>query len=98
MKTANENARQIFLALEQAATSITSHALHTNQQWPFVTVEDFELRMQDTRALGAKTGTITLNTFIQEKDAAAWANYSRANFQRWNIESQLASPEFDKVD
>lgn len=75
------NAKQRLEALTGLTAQITSHALNTNETFPFVTLPDFERRATTTLQL-AEVVAIAMYPIITLEQRDAWTAYSVAN-QGW---------------
>ena len=80
---AERNVAGVFAQLHGQATSITSYARATKQQWPFVTVADFEVRSSEVSGLAA-TDLIIFAPMVAPEQWGAWNTYSAAH-RNWTI-------------
>ena len=85
---AERNVAGVFAQLHSQATSTTSNALATNQQWPFVTIADFERRASETSGL-ASSDMILFSPIVKPEERQAWETYSTANSD-WTITVSVA--------
>ena len=85
---AERNVAGIFAQLHGQATSTTSHAKATNQQWPFVTVADFERRSSEVSGLAA-SDLIILAPLVTPEQREAWTVYSNAH-RNWTITVRIS--------
>jgi hypothetical protein len=65
-------------AMNSMATAITSHALDTNQTFPFVTISNFEIRGSDLRVQSDAT-SIHWMPLVTDETRVAWEGYALAN-------------------
>ena len=76
------NAQRRVGAIENLASSITSHARHTNSTWPNVTLPDFERRAGLVANELAKVMSIILVPVVTDSNRNEWEEYS-VNNQDW---------------
>jgi len=69
------------LAVKSCTTAITASAVANGEEWPFVTVRDFEVLGESTRAQSG-IEVMTWGPFVQPSQLPEWNNYSVAN-QDW---------------
>jgi hypothetical protein len=65
-------------AMNSMATAITSHALDTNQSFPFVTISNFEIRGSDLR-VQADAALIHWMPLVTDETRVAWEDYALVN-------------------
>jgi hypothetical protein len=70
-----QNLDRIFLASDAFAVSAASHAAHTNQTWPFVTIPNFAVRAEKIRSL---CGAVYVNTYhtVEQEQRGEWERYT----------------------
>jgi hypothetical protein len=71
-------------SINSMASSITSHALATNQTFPFVTIPNFEVRGSDLR-VQAGAMVIYWSPLVTDKTRAAWEAYAFKNRAQINV-------------
>jgi hypothetical protein len=71
-------------SINTMASSITSHALATNQTFPYVTIPDFEIRGSDLRV---QAGAMVLywTPLVTDETRAAWEAYAFKNRAQINV-------------
>jgi hypothetical protein len=82
-------------AIDTFLLGIVSLARFSSQEWPFVTVPDYELRARKIRGL-ARAAIVTQYHFVTGDQRSDWENYSVTNDQ-WvqeGLESQKADKNF----
>ena len=77
----HESVSRLLAGVDAGAVAITSFALDTGTNFPYVTVPDWELRAANTRVI---TKSITMQWFplVQEEDRLGWeahANQTHMN-------------------
>jgi hypothetical protein len=80
-------------AIDTFLLGIVSLARFSSQEWPFVTVPDYELRVRKIRGL-ARAAIVTQYHFVTGDQRSDWENYSVTNDQ-W-VEEGLESQKADK--
>jgi hypothetical protein len=65
-------------AINSMATTITSHALDTEQKFPWVTIPNFEIRGSDLR-VQADAAVIHWMPLVTDETRVAWEEYALAN-------------------
>ena len=71
-------------AISSLVVQLTSHAEHSNETWPFVTLPDFEMKASLVLDLAEVLSIIVLPLVVTE-NLEQWGNYSVAN-QGWYAE------------
>jgi hypothetical protein len=84
-------------SINSLANSITSHALATNQTFPFVTIPDFEIRGSDLRV---QAGTMVLywTPLVTDETRAAWEVYAFKNRAQINVAFDEESRRLKRQD
>jgi len=77
----NSQLERIIDASDTLSTDITSHALITQSEFPFVTLPDFELKAANARIAG-DTVMIYYLPHVPEELTGAWETYAEANRQQ----------------
>ncbi|CAJ1937526.1 unnamed protein product [Cylindrotheca closterium] len=72
----HQEATNIFEAISNFAVMITSYAIDTQTEFPFVTIPHFEHRGNNLRSITG-AGSLTWNAFVELQDVDAWVNYTR---------------------
>jgi hypothetical protein len=75
---------------------LTSEAVKTNSEWPFVTLSSFEVFVRHTRAQAASE-MIVVSPIVSQEDLQGWADYSTQN-QGWIDESFEANEDKKRAD
>jgi hypothetical protein len=70
-----QNLQRIMGASDAFIASITSHAAHTNQTWPYVVIPDFAVRAEKVRSL---CGAVYVTTYhnVEGEQRKAWENFT----------------------
>jgi len=74
--------------IDLLVVDLVSFAVHTNQQWPYVTVPDFTVRAEKTRAL-SKAVYVSVYPFVPKGQRYIWQNYSSIYGPQW-VQQALA--------
>ena len=77
--------------------SITNYALATNQQWPFVTLSNFQVQASnyENEAVGGfAVGAPSLSVVVKSDQKKQWERYAALNSQEW-IEKSADYLELD---
>jgi class 3 adenylate cyclase len=88
----HESVSRLLAGVDAGAVAITSYALDTGTNFPYVTVPDWELRAANTRVI---TKSITCQWFplVQEEDRLGWEAFATATHTN-QIETFLAENEY----
>jgi hypothetical protein len=86
-------------ALDTLSTSITSHALESNETFPFVTMPDFEYKGSNARISGDSILTLYL-PYISADQRGAWEDYAQQNgleiYNAWKEEERMKALQDEK--
>jgi hypothetical protein len=84
-------------SINTMTNSITSHALATNQTFPFVTIPDFEIRGSDLRV---QAGVMVLywSPLVTDETRAAWEAYAFKNRAQINVAFEEESRRLKRQD
>ena len=74
--------------IDLLVVNLVSFAVHTNQHWPYVTVPDFTVRAEKTRAL-SKAVYVSVYPFVPKGQRYIWQNYSSIYGPQW-VQQALA--------
>ena len=80
VKVAGLNTDNIVSTIQNMALTVTSHAVATNQTFPFVTVKHYEARAQQVlRLSGARY--LSMSVRVEPQERSDWESYSVRNTQ-----------------
>ena len=80
VKVAGLNTENIVSTIQNMALTVTSHAVATNQTFPFVTVKHYEARAQQVlRLSGARY--LSMSVRVDPQERSEWESYSVQNTQ-----------------
>jgi hypothetical protein len=88
----HDEARNVFSTIASFATVITSEAIATRAQWPFVSVPHFEIRGKELNAL-TNSLMVGFSPLVQEDVRERWELYA-SYMQKWIEEGVEYSVEF----
>lgn len=71
-----QEANNFFDAVESFGATLTSYAMDTQNDFPFVTIPHFAHRGQNLRSITGAT-FLSWNPFVDPQNVAAWTNYTR---------------------
>lgn len=77
----HDEARDVFLTVENFATTITSYSIATRASWPFVSLPHFEVRGMELNAL-ANSLLIAFSPLVQTDQREEWEIYANG-VQGW---------------
>ena len=84
--------RNIFDNLESVSVQLTSYALGTKAQWPFVVFPHFQvIGMVSNAITGAET--LTISHVVQDEDRQAWENFTMQTAMSWMAEGHAYDEE-----
>jgi hypothetical protein len=88
----HESVAQLLAGVDAGAVAITSYALNTGANFPYVTMPDWELRAANTRVI---TKSITFQWFplVQEEDRLGWEAYANETHMQ-QIKTFMSENEF----
>ena len=90
-----ENVKKVFGVLEGLSVATTSHALHSNETFPFVTIPNYEERAAAARA-SSQALLIAYLPLVQDADRNDWESYSVEN-QDWIQSSYQTGTEIQPI-
>jgi len=71
----HDEARDVFLMIQNCATIVTSEALASHAKWPFVTIPHFEVRGREMNEL-SNTLMLGFSPLVPNEDKNGWLVYS----------------------